>query len=193
MKHSSNTFYSRCAALALGVLAALPAMGATQGNAGTSSSGNVDVTLTTGLSARLSGLGDFDLGLLDGSADATAQQNICVGRSGVGFFANGSYRVRASGNGDPFDAHAFTLSNGAERIYYNVFFNDQAGTAGASQLTGGVMLSNQQSLGLFGIFNLLFGCVARNANLSIVVPAAEVAAAPGGTYTGTLTVVLIPD
>ncbi|MEO1576248.1 MAG: hypothetical protein AAFU65_14980 [Pseudomonadota bacterium] len=172
---------------------ALSAGAATQGSAGTSSSGNVDVTLTTGLSARLAGLTDFALGTLDGSSDATANQNICVGRSGVGFFANGSYRVRASGDGDASDIHAFTLSNGVDRIYYNVFFNDQPNLTGRTPLTGGVMLSAQQGLGLFEIFNLLFGCVARNANLSIEVPAAELAAASSGAYSGTLTLVLIPD
>lgn len=174
--------------------ATLPsAHAATQGSAGTASSGNVDVTLTTGLSARLAGLTDFALGTLDGSADATANQNICVGRTGVGLFANGAYRVRASGDGDPSDVNAFTLSNGVDRIYYNVFFNDQPNLAGRTPLTGGVMLSAQQGLGLFEIFNVLFGCVARNANLSIEVPAVELAAASSGNYAGTLTLVLIPD
>ncbi len=106
------------------LLAALsaPALAAGQGSVGTTSSGSVDVTLTTGISARLSGLTDFVLGTWTGSGDLTANQNLCVGRTGAGFFANGSYRVRASGNGDASNIHAFTLSNGVQQIYYDVFF-----------------------------------------------------------------------
>ncbi len=179
-------------ALSLAALCA-PAMAAGQGTAGTTSTGSVDVTLTTGLSARLSGLTDFALGTWGGTGDLIANQNVCVGRTGAGFFANGSYRVRASGNGDASNIHAFTMSNGVQQIYYDVFFNDQTGLAGRAPLTGGVMLSGQEGLGIWEIFNVLFGCVVRNANLSIEVPEAALSAASGGLYTGTLTLVLIPD
>ncbi|MFK7889142.1 MAG: hypothetical protein AB8G16_19980 [Gammaproteobacteria bacterium] len=190
-------FLLRRAAALLALLICVPmspaALAAGQGSNGLTSTGQVDMTLTTGLSTRIAGLSDFALGTLDGSANATADQNICIGRTGVGLFANGTYRVRASGDGDAGDIHAFTLSNGADQIYYDVFFNDETGVAGRTPLTGGVMLSGQQGLGLFELFNLIFGCAVRNANVSIDVPAAELAAASSGTYTGTLTLVLIPD
>lgn len=182
-------------ALCVLLLSALsaPVLAAGQGSAGATTSGNVDVTLTTGISARLSGLTDFALGTWTGTGDLTANQDLCVGRTGAGFFANGSYRVRASGSGDASNIHAFTLSNGVQQIYYDVFFNDQTGVAGRTPLTGGVMLSAQQGLGIWEIFNVLFGCVVRNGNLSIGVPEAALSAASGGLYTGTLTLVLIPD
>lgn len=176
-------------AVAMGVAA----FAASQGATGDSSTGQVEVNLTTGLSTRLTGLADFTFGPLDNSVDAAANQNICVGRSGVGFFANGTYRVRATGDGDPTDVSAFTLTNGTDRIYYDVFFNDALGTTGRAPLTAGVTLTSQQGLGLFHIFNLVFGCVARNANLSIDIPAAARAGVSSGVYTGTLTLVLIPD
>lgn len=176
-----------CAAATPGALAA------GQGSSGLTSTGQVDMTLTTGLAARIAGLSDFALGTLSSASNATADQDICIGRTGVGFFASGSYRLRASGNGDATNIHAFTLSNGADQLYYDVFFNDQTGLAGRTPLTGGVMLSGQQGLGLFELFNVLFGCAVRNANVSIEVPAAELAAASSGNYTGTLTLVLIPD
>lgn len=166
---------------------------ATQGAVNNTSTGSADVTLTTGLSARLSGLVDFTLGTLDLASGASANQDICVGRSGVGLFANGAYRIRASGDGDPADVHAFTLSNGVDQIYYDVFFNDQGGLTGRTQLTGGVTLPAQQGFGLFEVFNLLFGCVARNANVSIDVSPAQLTGASSGNYAGTLTLVLIPD
>ncbi|MEM6638800.1 MAG: hypothetical protein AAF610_02770 [Pseudomonadota bacterium] len=166
---------------------------ATQGSAGPTSEGRSEITLTTGLSARLTGLSDFAFGSLDSSSDAAADQNLCVGRSGVGLFANGAYRIRASGDGDGTDVNAFTLSNGIDRIAYRVFFNDAVGTAGRTPLVGGVTLPNQQGLGLFEVFNLLFGCVATNANLSIEIPVAARAGASSGIYTGTLTLTLIPD
>ena len=186
--HIRSVFYTACCCLAApGVLAA------GQGALNTTSTGTVDMTLTTGLSARLTGLTDIALGTWSGSGDLSANQNICVGRTGVGFFANGAYRIRASGDGDATDIHAFTLTNGAQQLYYDVFFNDQTGLAGRTPLTGGVMLSAQQGLGLFEILNTLFGCAVRNANVSITVPQSELEAVPGGIYTGTLTLVLIPD
>jgi hypothetical protein len=169
------------------------AMAAGQGSSGLTSTGQVDMTLTTGLSARIAGLSDFALGTVATGSNAAANQDICIGRSGVGLFSAGSYRLRASGDGTATDAHAFVLRNGADEITYDVFFNDQPGLAGRVPLTGGVMLSGQQGLGLFELFNLIFGCTVRNANVSIEVPAAQLAAASSGTYTGTLTLVLIPD
>ncbi|MFK8017029.1 MAG: hypothetical protein AB8G17_16520 [Gammaproteobacteria bacterium] len=189
--------FSRCAvSTLLSACLWLPAHivgAAEQGTTDTTSTGSVDVTLTTGLSARLSGLSDMALGTWSGTGDLSANQNLCVGRTGVGFFANGSYRIRASGDGDASDVHAFTLSNGAQSVYYDVFFNDQTGLVGRTPLTGGVMLSAQQGFGLWEIFNVVFGCTVRNANLSINVPEAQLAAASGGVYSGTLTLVLIPD
>lgn len=191
-----NLAFRRALASLLSLACVYFTLGATaagQGSSGLTSTGQVDMTLTTGLSARIAGLTDFALGTVATSSSAVANQDICIGRSGVGLFSTGSYRVRASGNGNAADAHAFTLSNGADEITYDVFFNDQTGLAGRVPMTGGVMLSGQQGLGLFELFNLIFGCTVRNANVSIEVPAAQLAAASSGNYTGTLTLVLIPD
>lgn len=179
--------------LAMAAAVAATAWGAGQGTAGTSSSGNVDITLTNGLSARIAGLTDFALGTWGGSGDLVANQDVCIGRNGVGLFAVGAYRIRAFGDGDPADVNAFTLSNGTDRIHYDVWFNDQTGLGGRTPLTAGLMLGAQQGFGFWEILNWIFGCVVRNANVSIAVPQAELAAAAGGTYTGTLTLVLIPD
>lgn len=179
--------------LVAAVLLDRPLFAATQGDPGTTSSGSVDITLTASLSARISGLTDFLLGSWGGVGDLAANQNICIGRSGVGFIGTGNYRIRADGNGDAIDPNAFSLSNGVDLVYYDVFFNDQANLTGRQQLTGGQTLVGQTSSGFSFILNWLFGCVIRNANVSVIVPEANLAGAVGGNYAGTLTLVLIPD
>ncbi len=165
---------------------------AVQGTEGNTSSGNVTVTYVQGLNTRLTGLRDMALGTWGGSGPLTASENVCVGRSGIGFFGTGNYRILARGDGEPGDPAAFTLSNGADRIYYNAYFNDQAGTGGRQQLTGGLQISGQTGFGFWMILNLVFGCTVNNANISIEVPATELAGA-AGVYTGTLTLTLIPE
>ena len=54
------------------------------------------------------------------------------------------------------------------------------------------MLTGQASNGFQLFLNLLFGCAINNANISVVVPEAELSAA-AGAYAGTLTLMLIPE
>ena len=169
------------------------AFAATQGSTTPgSSTGGVDVVVTTGLVARVSGLNDIDLGAWSGAGDLTGSDNLCIGRSGIGLFANGAYRVRLDGDGDASDVSAFTLSNGTDLLYYNVAFNDATGVGG-TPVTGGVMLNAQTGFGFWQFLNVLFGCSVNNANIEISIPAAELLSVPAGNYTGTLTVVLIPE
>lgn len=165
---------------------------AVQGNSGTTSLGNVDVSLITGLNVRISGLTDMPLGTWSGTGDATSNDNLCIGRTGVAFFGTGVYRILASGDGEPGNPSAFTLSNGARRLSYNAFFNDTTGTAGRQPLIPGVALTGQSGFGLWQIFNYLFGCSQLNANISITVPESELQGA-AGVYTGTLTLILTPE
>ena len=162
---------------------------ATQGAFGFgASTGSVDVDLVIGFRARISGLADMPLGDWSGTGPMTANDNICVG---VNYFGGG-YRIRASGDGEPGDPSAFTLSNGATQISYNAFFNDAPGTAGRVPLTGGVTLTGQNAANLPRVFNFFFGCVANNANISIEVPESELSGG-FGTYNGTLTLTLLPE
>jgi len=152
------------------------------------STGSLDVDLVIGFRARITGLADMPLGDWSGSGPMTANDNICIG---VNYFGGG-YRIRASGDGEPGDPSAFTLSNGATQISYNAFFNDATGTAGRVPLTGGVTLTGQNAANLPRVFNFFFGCVANNANISIEVPEAELTGG-FGTYNGTLTLTLLPE
>ncbi len=165
---------------------------AVQGNPGPSSTGSVDINLIMGLNVRLSGLNDLALGTWSGSGDVAGDDNLCIGRTGIGFFGSGLYRILASGDGRPGNPAAFTLSNGATQIEYEAFFNDQTGTAGRQPLVPGAALTNQSGFGGWFALNYLFGCVVENANVSVVIrdPVLRAAAGP---YSGTLTLVLIPE
>jgi len=191
IEHTARSL-SSAGLVVLCALASLPVHAATQGPIGnTSSTGTVDVDLVLGLLTRISGLADLPLGVWSGSGSLTANDNICIGRTGQGFFS-GPYRIRASGDGEPGDPAAFTLSNGAQTLKYNAFFNDAANAGPArTQLTAGVTLTGQNSFGLFQAFNM-FGCIFNNANISVEVPEAELAGGTG-TYSGTLTLLLLPE
>ncbi len=165
---------------------------AVQGSSGSTSGGSTEITYVQGINTRISGFADMPLGTWSGSGPLTANDNLCVGRSGIGFFGSGSYRVRAQGDGEPGNPAAFTLTNGTDLLFYNVFFNDQTGTGGRTQLTAGVTQTGQTGAGLAFIFNLVFGCVINNANLSIEVPEIELQQNIG-IFTGTLSLTLIPE
>lgn len=167
--------------------------GATQGALGPTTSGTVDITYVQGLNVRISGLADMPLGTWGGSGPLTAQDDLCIGRTGVGLFSSaGTYRILASGDGAPGNPAAFTLGNGATRINYRAFFNDQPGTGGRQELTAGLALTGQSSFGLWYFFNMVFGCAVQNANISIEVPETELSGA-NGAYVGTLTLTLMPE
>jgi len=166
---------------------------ATQGSLGPDSSGSVDITYVQGINVRINGFEDMALGTWSGSGPMTAQDNLCIGRSGGGLFGAGvSYRILARGDGEPGDPAAFTLTNGAHRIYYRAFFNDQGGTAGRQELTAGAALTGQNSFGLWYFFNMIFNCAVENANISIEVPQSELSRA-SGAYLGTLSLMLAPE
>lgn len=168
------------------------ALAADQGPIGnTESQGSLEVNLILGLLTRITGFNDLDLGVWSGSGSLTGNDNLCIGQSGAGFF-NGPYRIRASGDGEPGDPGAFTLSNGAQTLKYNAWFNDAPNAgAGRAPLTGGVTLTGLNSFGIFQRFNGT-GCNFLNANISVEVPESELQGGTG-SYTGTLTLVLLPE
>jgi len=174
------------AALLLGVLGLTsitpPTNAAVQGTSGeTSSTGSVDIDLILGLH-------DLSLGTWSGTGSMTGNDNVCIGTIGTG----APYRIRVSGDGAPGNPSAFTLSNGAQTITYNAWFNDVPNNgAGRQALTPGVTLTGQTSPNFVRFFNM-FGCIFLNANISIEVPEAELAGGTG-SYTGTLTLLLLPE
>jgi hypothetical protein len=163
---------------------------ATQGSRGNTSSGTVDINIVKDNMIVIKGLIDFNFGTWTlGDGTLTDNDNVCIGKSEI--FV--SYAIRAAGNGDGFDPAAFTLSNGTDQIYYNVYWNDATGTTGNVQLTPGVIM-NGQTASFFTFFVNQFPAVCfNNANLAIEIPDTELSAANSGNYAGTLTLLVIPD
>lgn len=161
---------------------------ATQGSPGASSSGSVEINIVKNRLIVIKGLRDFNFGVWNsGDGTLSDNDNVCIGKTDLG----APYAIRAAGNGDGIDPAAFTLSNGADQISYNVYWNDANGTVGNQQLTPGLILHGQTGSALSFLFNL-FIC-ATNANVEIEIPDTELQAANGGNYSGTLTLLVIPD
>lgn len=164
---------------------------ATQGSAGSTSSGTVEINIVKNRTILITGLRDFNFGQwTPGDGTLSDNDNLCVGKTNFG-----TYGIRAAGNGDGFDPAAFTLSNGIDQIYYNVYWNDAAASTGANlanQLTPGV-IQHGQNESFFHTLFFLFGFCGNNANVEIEIPDTELQSGSGGIYAGTLTLLVIPD
>lgn len=163
---------------------------ASQGSAGATSSGTVEIGIAVNRAIIILGLRDFNFGLWR-AGDGTLRDNddVCVAKT-----SNfGTYGIRAAGNGDGFDPAAFTLSNGIDQVNYNVFWNDETGTAGSQQLTPGLIEHGQVETNGHVIAAAFFGICFLNANIEVEIPDTELSSAVGGTYSGTLTLLVIPD
>ncbi len=166
---------------------------ATQGSLGATSSGTVELGIAVNRSIIILGLRDFNFGVWN-SGDGTLIDNddVCVAKT-----SNfGTYGIRAAGDGDGFDPAAFTLSNGVDQINYNVYWNDTDTPSGANplnQLTPGVIQHGQVETNFHVIIAVFFGICLPNANIEIEIPDTELSSAVGGAYSGTLTLLVIPD
>ncbi len=163
---------------------------ATQGNFGATSEGGSDVFIVLGLQGLITGLNDLSLGPWSGTGPLTANDNLCVGLMGTT-----QYQIRAEGDGNTTDPAAFTLVNGTDVLYYRAFFNDrnQVKVATSTRLTGGQLLPQQNDLNATRVVNNMGGCIATNANIYLEITQAELQQAVLGTYSGTLTLTLVPE
>ncbi len=153
------------------------------------SSGSIEIDLLRGFQARITGLADLPLGVWSGTGSLSANDNVCIGTNNF----SGLYRIRASGDGEPGDPSAFTLSNGASQITYSAFYNDVTNAgSGRTLLTGGVTLTGQTGNPFEMWFNGSPNCRFENGNISVEVPETELSGATG-TYNGTLTLLLLPE
>lgn len=164
---------------------------ATQGSAGTNSSGTVDIAVIVNQLALIRGLTDINLGLWPGSGDLTGTDDICVAISGASFATPRGYHMRASGDGSPGLPADFTLSNGVSDINYRVFLNHLGGRV--ELLAGQTAYSNQFQADFAYVLNFIFnGCFFPNATIEVLVEESELATGLG-THSGTLTLELIPE
>lgn len=156
-------------------IASSSAIAVTQGSLGATSTGDLLISLDINSLVQVSNLGDIALGTYAGT-DLTGTDNFCVYRNGVG-----NYAITMSGDGGVFE-----LSDGGiNTLPYSVDFTNGATTA----LTSTVALTaqtgaNTTSTTCAGVDNVAVAITVANANL---------AAAPAGNYTGTLTILVAPE
>jgi len=161
------------------------------------STGTVDVNVTSGDNLMIFGMQTVSFGTWNiGDGNLSNSQTVCVGKTG--FFED--YAIQATGDGNSLDPSAFTLSNGVDQINYTVHWTDDAGQTDMNPATtyfnqGGSAFSffrNWLFGGLIG-FNCGGTGTIPNADLEIRIPDTELGAAAGGFYSGTLTLLIIPN
>jgi len=161
-----------------------PALAATQGSLGATSTGSVTITASVPARARLTGLTDVAFTNQDPAVAASNAQNVCVWSN----TATKAYTITATGSGT---GNAFTLANGALTTPYSVQWNATSGqTSGTALATGTASATltsaaTQQS------------CTSgptSSASLIVGIATTDLQTMQASTtYTGTLTLLITPQ
>lgn len=164
---------------------ASPALAATQGTLGATSTGSVNINASVPGRVRISGLTDVSFASVDPLVTATSAQNVCVWSN----TSTRGYRITASGSGA---ASAFTLANGALPVVpYTVQWAPTSGQTSGTSLVAGTPLTALTSTATNS------DCSAGpSASASLVVSVASSALqsmTAGVTYNGTLTLLVAPE
>lgn len=177
-----------CRVLALAMLFTFTAdcFAASDGTVGATSTGTSDITLTIPEYVIVRNMNDFALGSWNGTGAIDSNDDINI--AGNDDQGTPSYQVTLSGSGA---ASAFTIVRTAPAagptIAYTVAFNDVTGTAGGVAATATTPITAQT-----GIHQVLT-TVTTNANIRVQITLANLQAAPRGSYSGTLTIVVAPE
>lgn len=155
----------------------------TQGSAGATSQGSVDISATIPGRVQISGLADIAFGTVDPTAPAAKAEDVCV-------WSNTSargYQVTATGSGA---GSAFTLSDGTNTLPYSVEWAGSSGQLSGTSLTSGTALAGLTST---AISPACTSGPASSASLIVRMSQANLEAAVASSYTGTLTLVVAPQ
>ena len=158
-----------------------PALAATNGTIGSSSTGTSTITAFVGSLVRVSAVDDLDLGSWSGSGDLTQADNVCV------WTTTGGYNITATGDGGT--GSDFALNNGTQDLAYSVKWGDSAGAA-TDGLTSGSPLGGQVSGANSTDCN---SGTSLTATVEVEILGADLSSADSGTYTGVLTLVIAPE
>lgn len=135
-------------------------------------------------SVQISNLSDIAFGAITNlGADLSQSQTLCAYASGL----PARYTIIARGSGA---GNAFTLSNGASTLAYEVQWNASAGQTSGTALTAGAPLSGQLSGALLPTCTL---GLTPSGSLTVILRAAALSAARSGSYTGALTLLISPN
>lgn len=171
-------------AILASALGSSPAMAASQGSLGATSTGSVAISASVPNRARITGLTDVAFTNQDPSTAATNAQNVCVWSN----TATKEYTITATGSGA---SSAFTLSNGTTTVPYSVEWAASSGqTSGTALATGTASAAltstaTQQSCasGPAASASLVVGITTTNLGTM----------SAGSSYTGTLTLLVTPQ
>ena len=172
------------AAVVIAALASVPAMAATQGTLGATSTGTVAISASVPNRARITGLSDVAFTNQDPNTVASNAQNVCVWSN----TATKGYTVTASGSGT---SSAFTLANGLLTVPYSVAWNAASGAT-----TGTALATGTASAGLVSTATqqICSAGPATTSSLVVGITTADLGGMQAATsYTGTLTLVVTPQ
>jgi len=177
--------YSRLsAALIAALLAQGPAVAATQGSLGSTSTGSISIQASVPNRVQLTGLTDVSFLNQDPATPASNAQNVCVWSN----TSTKGYNVTASGSGA---SNAFTIANGAATVPYSVEWAGSSGQASGTGLTSGSALTGLTSTATSAT---CASGASSSASLIVKISTANLQTMQAATsYTGTLTLVVAPE
>ena len=184
-----NATVAATAIAASSILSSTAAFAATDGTLGATSTGVVNLSVTKSTVAQISGLSDITLAsYILGDGNQSLNTTACVYSSTSG----GNYTVLADGSGA---SNAFTVVDGsAHTIAYSVVWN----SAGVGSLadSGTTLTAHTTSATLHNAATDSVTCAGSSpgptAQINVHILGTALDAAPAGTYTGTLTLLVTP-
>lgn len=172
------------AAVVIAALASVPAMAATQGTLGATSTGTVAISASVPNRARITGLSDVAFTSQDPNTAASNAQNVCVWSN----TATKGYTVNATGSGA---SNAFTLANSLLTVPYSVSWNASSGATTGTALTAGTASAGLVSTATQQVCS---SGPATTSSLIVAISTADLGGMQAATsYTGTLTLVVTPQ
>ncbi|MBO0749787.1 MAG: hypothetical protein J2O44_05080 [Porphyrobacter sp.] len=167
-----------------GSFVASPTLAATQGSLGATSTGTVSISASVPNRARITGLTDVTFANQDPNTAASSAQDVCVWSN----TATKGYTIKATGSGA---SSAFTLSNGTTTVPYSVEWAATSGQTSGTALTAGTASS---SLTSGAVDQTCSSAPTASATLLVKIGTTDLGGmTAGGSYTGTLTLLVTPQ
>ena len=161
-----------------------PALAATQGSLGATSTGSVSIGASVPSRVRLTALTDVSFANQDPATPASNAQDVCVWSN----TSTKGYNVTASGSGA---GNAFTLANGASTVPYSVEWAASSGQVSGTALTSGSAFTGLTSTATNATCS---SGAASTASLIVKMATTDLQGMEAAiAYTGTLTLVVAPE
>ena len=161
-----------------------PAMAATQGSLGATSTGSVSINASVPSRVRLTNLTDVSFANQDPGTAASNAQNVCVWSN----TSTKGYNVTAFGSGA---GNAFTLANGVLTVPYSVEWAPTSGQTSGTALTTGSAFTGLTSTATNATCS---SGAATTASLVVKMATSDLQGMQAAiAYAGTLTLVVAPE